>query len=583
MSSTPFDTPGSADGIFLSLQQRVLRGIRWISIGGAPLLIVIWELHRRRSGADVWLPVTFQIVLLAGLALQHGWFRRRSPRANGYFLMVWFGALASLSQLFSGPLTSNGIAWACTAMLGVFLVHARAGAAVVGAYCALGVLQAAAVHSGWLPGPRDLAPAGGLPTLIRVAVTGLIPLVMCYFAFVLLCQSLAHTLARLFAERQRSETALEAQRAAEQTMRANQHFEALGKLASGVAHDVNNALTTVQCSAELLQQGLAAGDERQLAEDIMHASRAAAQTTRQLLAFSRRAFCTPTPICPAREVEIVARLVARLLPANVRLNVQCSTNRRILADAGDLRQALLNLILNARDAMPHGGLLAITVADHSESDAPHVIIQVADQGSGIPPEILPRIFEPFFTTKPTGRGTGLGLAMVRALAEEVGGTVTVKTSPPHGTIFSLVFPECPQPEPTAAALSDLQGAPAGHLLLVEARDELRAILERVLRRGGYAVSACADSEEACRQLASRVRFDLLCVDSDSDGVLVREFQARFPDAPVLLCTGFPDQEWLREARGRGPLEVLRKPFSGTELLARTRALRPPSALAAHRS
>lgn len=574
----PADHAGhdSAEKILLSLQQRILVNLSRVIAAGAPTLALLWEYYRREAGPDNPIPLVFQFTLLAGVVAHYLLLRRRDPAVRGLFLVIWFGALASLSQVFNGPLPSNGIAWACATMLGVFFLGSRTGLAVMGAFAAISVVQYFGIRAGWLPFPRDLSLASGPVTILRVAGTGLIPMAMCHVAFAYVCRSWTDSLASAVAERREREAAREAQRLAEATMEANQHFEALGKLSSGVAHDVNNALTVVQCNAELLHHLSPPGDNQTLASDILTAAQSAARTTRQLLSFTRRSVCTPRPVAPTRVVEIVSRLVARLLPANITLALRDTSNRQILVDEGDLQQALLNLVLNARDAMPDGGSITVAVEDATLADgSPGVSIRVSDTGIGIPPELLERVFTPFFTTKPAGRGTGLGLSMVRAFVEETGGTIKLESAAGRGTSISLLFPQAAAAAAPVLLASGSDNLPeSGRILLVEGRDNLRTILQRVLTRGGYTVTACSGIEEARTQLEGEPSFDLLCLDGGKGTAaiaLVRDMLARRPDARVLLCTGQLDDEWTEQSL---PVSVLRKPYTGTELLARVRSLRP---------
>lgn len=566
----------SAEKILLALQQRILGNLSWVIAAGSPPLLLVWEYYRREAGAGNAVPLLFQLTLLAGVVLHYGLLRRGTPRVRGLILVGWIGALASLSQIFNGPLPSNGIAWTCAAMLGTFFVGHRAGLAVMAGFVVVTIVQIYGIRGGWLPLPRDLTLSGGPLTILRVAGTGLIPMAMCHVAFANVCRSWTSSLMRAVEERRERDAAREAQRLAEATMEANQHFEGLGKLSSGVAHDVNNALTVVQCNAELLEHLSPPGENRTLAGDILTAARSAAQTTRQLLSFTRRSICAPRPIAPGRIVETVGRLVTRALAANIRLVLRDNSSRPILVDEGDLQQALLNLVLNARDAMPDGGKITVTVEDATLANgSPGVALRIRDTGTGIPPDLLARVFTPFFTTKPAGRGTGLGLSMVKSFVDEAGGTITLDSKPNQGTTVSLLFPAAALASGPAAVEFAPENLPeSSRILLIENRDDLRSILQRVLTRGGYAVTACTNLDEARACWEKEPTFDLLCLDGGKGAAaleLVKEMLARRSDLRVLLCTGQLDEEWQNQSLA---VSILRKPYTGTELLARVRSLRP---------
>jgi CheY-like chemotaxis protein len=260
-----------------------------------------------------------------------------------------------------------------------------------------------------------------------------------------------------------------------------------------------------------------------------------------------------------------------LLPAEIEVQCTATSTRRVFVDPADLQQALLNLAINARDAMPDGGRLDLRVDDSPSSDGrPGVAIQVADTGAGIPPEIKERLFEPFFTTKPPGKGTGLGLTMVRQFADQAGGRVEVQSALDRGSVFTLWLPE------SRVAGYDPEAAPAllqgtgEMLLLVEDRPEVLNVARRTLERGGYAVESAADGAAAIALMETDGRFDLLCIDASIPGPGSAEVIARFretnPGRPVLLCAGNVTDPRVTTLIETGAIPVLAKPFTATELL-----------------
>ncbi len=516
--------------------------------------------------------------ILGGSVAQFLLRRRLTVEQAAYLFLTWLMVMLVTAMLHLGPLLGLGGAWAVSILIAIFFIGQRAGLILLLGYAAIALLQMALVQAQILPYPHEFARAGGMGVLIRTYFGGLAALVLCLAAFSIMHGALRRALYRMAEEKQQRDQAEAARLRAEETMKANQHFEALGKLASGVAHDVNNALTSVLGHAELLSYSLPPGEEQLYTQDIIAAARSAAHTTRQLLGLNRRAATQPASIPPSQVVETVSRLIQRLLPEHIQVEVDCRSERLVLVDPADLQQALLNLVLNARDALPRGGRILLRVTDHPAPDGAegHIVqVEVTDNGHGIAPDVLPRIFEPFFTTKPVGHGTGLGLAMVRLFMDEAGGQVRVASQPGRGTTVTLTFPESHLPADAPAHRPDATATRSNQrVLVVEDQPELGALMERVLSRGGYAVRVVPSPEGALAALAGPEHFDLLC----TDGVIgttpvhtvIDKFRARAPRAPVLVCTGHLDDELVRHGIAVRELNLLRKPFTGTELLARVR-------------
>lgn len=532
----------------------------WSIASYGVIQMLLW--HTRPEGSRQPLSYVFEAILLVGLTLQYLGLNRLTIRQNGILFISWLGLMDLLIWVTSGPGMASAIALICTILVALFFINKRAGAVVVLGFGLFIVVHAVLVGRGLLPPYLGLnsRPVTTL-LLLRAGLSAFGMLAVGYAIFALIHHVLFQSLAQMTEERQRRDQI-------EVTMRANQHFEALGKLASGVAHDVNNALTTVLGNAELLKMGLPPGEQQACAQDILTAAHAAAQTTRQLLNLNRHSACHPVRTDPAEAVRTVSRLFGRLLPEPIRLELQCHSRRSVLVDPLDLQQALLNLLLNARDALPGGGVITLGTEDGADGD---VKVSVSDSGRGIPAEVLPRIFEPFYTTKPTGQGTGLGLAMVWSFAEDSGGSVTAHNLAGGGACFTLSFPECPAP-----ALATPARRPAARvgrrILLVEELAGLRSLLLRVVQRDGHEVTGVASANEALQRLRTGEKYDLLCTDLSPDGPqmmdLIAEFQRERPQAPVLLCTGHADQILASERLLRSGVDVLSKPFTGSEFLAR---------------
>ncbi len=578
----PAPTP-EADTILADVQARAMQVITTCSLVAGPGVFILSELSNWFHPDTSWLFIVGRYDLLVGPVLQFLLRHRLTLRQQTWLYLTWLGIICTAAFLHIGALMGSGIGWAMLALSATFFLGRRLGAGVLAGFASLAILQLVLVHQGWLTPPHDLQlpddQAARVATLVRINVSAFLVLLLCYGLFALIHETLKQALIRMAEAQQLHGTAEAARVRAEETMQANQHFEALGQLASGVAHDVNNALTSVLGHAELLRYSLPAGEEQTYTEDIIAAARSAAQTTRQLLSLNRRTLCQPVSLAPGPVVETVGRLVQRLVPESIQIVVEGHSPRLILVDPADLQQALLNLLLNSRDALPRGGTITLRITDQpaaAPGERPTVRLEVADTGIGIAPEILPRIFEPFFTTKPVGRGTGLGLAMVRRFMDEAGGQINVASTPGAGTTVALVLPESPLPADDPGPLDADEARPGNgqRILVVEDQPELCALIQRVLTRGGYAVRTEPSTTAALAALEGTEAYDLLCTDgiigTTPAHTLIGRFREKRPDAPVLVCSGHLDDELVRHGIALREISLLRKPFTGTELLARVR-------------
>lgn len=366
-----------------------------------------------------------------------------------------------------------------------------------------------------------------------------------------------------------------------------QKMEALGRLAAGVAHDFNNVLQTILASCSLLLEEPETAARQELLEEILRGCSSAAALTRQLLDIGRSDRAEPGGSDAGRVVREVARLLERVLGEDIRLEVEVDpTPLWVRGNAGGLEQILLNLAINARDAMPRGGVLrlearAVTLADEDICDhplarpGPHVMLQVVDTGTGIPPEILDHIFEPFFTTKPADRGTGLGLASTYGIVRRLGGHLRVDTSVGEGSRFRIYLPR----DRHGGAVAQARGTPrlgveggTERLLLVDDNVSVLRLMQRVLERSGYTVLTATSGEEAVALLDRHV--DLVILDVVLPGLGGRELMHRFkevhPEVRVLLTSGYSADEVAH--RLEGPDAFLEKPFTPKALLEAIRAV-----------
>jgi PAS domain S-box-containing protein len=370
--------------------------------------------------------------------------------------------------------------------------------------------------------------------------------------------------------------------ALEEQLRQAQKMEAVGQLAGGVAHDFNNILATITGFAELLQHGLDEGDQRRSdVEEILKATRRAAGLTRQLLAFSRKQVLQPVTLDLNQLVTETAAMLRPLLGATLNIVTAPSpTPVSVVADRTQLEQVLLNLALNARDAMPDGGTLTMTVstAASPRGAAPMAVIAVRDTGVGMPPDVMARVFEPFFTTKPVGKGTGLGLATVHGIVQQSGGSVQVESQPGAGATFTVLLPLAAAEPPAAEAAhtADTERG-AGTVLLVEDEAPLRTVAKRVLERAGYRVLTAEHGQDALRVLAeAREPIDVLLSDVTMPELSGIELAAiaseHMPGIRVVLMSGFADAELGAVGAKHHVHAFVAKPFAVTALLDAVRGV-----------
>ena len=360
----------------------------------------------------------------------------------------------------------------------------------------------------------------------------------------------------------------------EAELRQAQKMEAIGRLAGGIAHDFNNLLTVINGNADVLRTQVAEANVG-LADEIVRAGEQAATLTRQLLAFSRKGVIAPRVLCPNTIVEGVRRMLARLVGERVRLVTEFDpTAGCVRIDPGQLEQALLNLAVNARDAMPHGGTL--TIRTWAGSD--HVRIEVADTGAGMDAPTRARAFEPFFTTKPAGEGTGLGLATVKGIVEQAGGTVTVASEPGRGSTFTIDLPlSADARAPESSTKPPPPPANREVILLVEDEPAVQLLERRVLEMGRYEVLVASSGEEALNLLDGHEgRIDLLVTDVVMPGMTGRELAEavahRRPGLRALFLSGYAPDEVLRQGVRAEEAHFLQKPFTPSSLLGKVREI-----------
>jgi PAS domain S-box-containing protein len=391
----------------------------------------------------------------------------------------------------------------------------------------------------------------------------------------------------------------------EEALSHAQRLESVGQLTGGIAHDFNNLLTVIQGSLQVLEELPALANDtwgQQLLASAARATRRGAELTGKLLAFSRRQLLQPSAVDVGQLLGSLADMLRRTLDQRIRIAVDvphaCPPAQ---ADPGQLEAALLNIAINARDAMPDGGTLRFRASAHArlppelrnqidgaaKPDQAFIAISISDSGTGMAEEVKERVFEPFFTTKEAGRGTGLGLSTVYGFVKQSGGAITLDSSLGAGTTITLYIPRtvADAPRPATSGFVPETLAPGLRVLLIEDDSEVRAVVRNFLQSMRCEVTVAATGEQALLALVPEARFDLLLTDialgAGMRGTeLATRVQKLYPRLAMLLMSGFSSE--LLDAGG-GPLptlELLRKPFTRDELsraIGRAVGFMPPSA------
>jgi two-component system NtrC family sensor kinase len=390
-------------------------------------------------------------------------------------------------------------------------------------------------------------------------------------------------LRREIVERERSDVAL---RVAEEQLRQAQKMEAIGHLAGGIAHEFNNLLQVIRGFTESAQEGLDTEDSRYANLDlVLQAADRAAAITQQLLRFGRKKSLDLTPQDPNQLIHCLTRMLAPLLGSSIQFHADLADVTRINADAALIEQVLMNLCLNARDAMPSGGSLWIATRQRALTDSndlslpagEYVEISVRDEGTGIPPEMRHRIFEPFFTTKTVGRGTGLGLATAYGIVKQHGGGIGVESDLGKGSAFRVFLPATSQLPDSSSGDSVTTMSSGEIILLAEDETTVRHIMARDLRNAGYIVLEASNGEEALelfRQNDHCIDLTLLDAVMPKLGGLAafEEIRRQRPAAKVAFCSGYTHLHDDRETPFATGVPLIRKPFRRGSFLRSVRAV-----------
>ena len=375
----------------------------------------------------------------------------------------------------------------------------------------------------------------------------------------------------------------------EDQLRQAQKMEAIGRLAGGVAHDFNNLLTAIIGYTDVIFERLPEDDQtRRDVGEIRKAADRAAALTRQLLAFGRKQFLHPEVLDLNETATGLMQMLPRVIGEHIQTVPRLAPNlRRVQADRSQMEQVLVNLVLNARDAMPTGGVITIETSDTeltpariaaeglSVAPGPYVMLSVTDTGTGMDARTRAHAFEPFFTTKPTGKGTGLGLATVYGIVDQSGGAITIKTALGHGTSIRIYLPAVAAPieiRPVEPAPAITYGTES--ILLVEDNDAVRELAQRTLKSRGYAVIEARNGDEAIDLVARGAHAQLLLTDVVMPGLSGPNLAARLlqqnPRLRVLYMSGFNEDSAAAHGTFWGGVPLLQKPFTPNQLAERVR-------------
>lgn len=381
------------------------------------------------------------------------------------------------------------------------------------------------------------------------------------------------------------------QKKLEQQFAQAQKTQAVGQLAGGIAHDFNNLLTAIIGFCDLLLQRIMPNDPSFV--DIMHIKQnanRAANLVRQLLAFSRRQSLQPRRINVAETMSDLSALLRRLIGSQIEFHLHQNRNLwPVKADVGQFEQVIINLVVNARDAMESGGILTLETSNYTNKVAKnlgndimlpgdYVLISVKDSGCGIAPDLIKSIFEPFFSTKPKGQGTGLGLATVYGIVKQTGGVIDVESQVGGGSTFKVYLPRCRDTEevvvPEKKRVQDVTGTET--ILLVEDEDAVRIFASRALRDKGYRVLEAANGKDALHLIHEGARPNILITDvsmPEMDGpTLSSEIQKILPEIPTIFMSGYAEETFRKNLSENQKLHFLLKPFTLRDLATKVREI-----------
>ncbi|HVZ71059.1 MAG TPA: ATP-binding protein [Polyangia bacterium] len=556
---------------------RLLRAFAAIFALSLVLIVATMHGHRERIGLMI---AAIAALAIVGVPAVTG---RPSGAARAWLVIAPAMVVPIFGFMFAGFLSGPGVSLTVTLLLAGLLLGPRAMIGLTLFALAAISLVAWAIVTKHLPppNPHDHDMTLALPWARSLTVTFLAISVF-GGSMIAVVARMERSLRLARQETRLRERAEQARAEAERAALESKQLELVGRLAAGVAHDFNNSLTVIIGNAELIRHDLGArGEELDLAEGILHSSRRLAELTKQLLAYSRKARMVKTPIDLHAVVRGTLSLVRRSAHPNLEIVTRLDApSATVSADVTLIESAILNLFVNAIDAMPDGGTLTIATTavilsvDAGEAKGmapgPALRLEVRDTGAGIAPDVLPHIFDPFFTTKPVGGGTGLGLAAVAGTIKAHGGKVEVESAVGAGATFRVFLPAG---EPRAAATpAPIEEAVRGdgHILLVEDDAMVSLTAVATLESLGYRVTRAADGEAATELVRAQPRgFDLVLLDLRMPGWSGEEtftrMRAIVPALKVLVWSGYAAEQDVGGMLARGAVGFVQKPYRVAEL------------------
>jgi len=521
---------------------------------------------RLYRGDGILASLLVPMVYMAGILLMPLVLKHCSVAGVGRHLALWLSAIAIANQLSHKLILGSVVCWMVTAVVcGVFVD-------LLFLVCITGLMVAGYVLSHAFLGL-------GMNELSITIVTLFFSMLGVAVGVRFIRLMLVDAFEREVLLRRQVEESDSARRDAERSLTAAQHYSVLGRIAGGVAHDMNNVLTVVFSTSDLLLMGLPEEQARTCINDMKCIAEEMATSTRELLSYVPRSRCVPRLVCASEVVDRMGRTLRRVLPEKIELACDTSGKGLVLMDPSDLQRVVLNLVVNARDAMPEGGRISVSVCEKAgASGEGEVCIEVLDTGTGMSEEVQKRLFEPFFTTKPAGHGTGLGLKMVRQMIEESGGSVSVRSTLGRGSCFILRLPlheGCVDGRAAAVPKASSHGV-GGRVLLAVQWPHLRELARSILERGGFTVCCLHDGGDPLRMIAEDPAADLLLLDTDYRGAetaaVCDAFVRRSPGAGILLMIGAVQGEGLAALMRQRGVDSIERPFSATQLLGKVDAL-----------
>jgi signal transduction histidine kinase len=580
--------PAMTDGRHVPWREALLERLLAVctGVGFAAVAFSLLVSHGRQQIAALW---SFGLIALLGAALlRRGWpYALRAGLVVGTFAVGSLMAFAVVGFHGTAPLLGAGAVVAAALLFGrkqMWLVLGLlvAGVSAAGAAMVTHALPIPDPASVSLTAVRAWSRAGTVAFSIWVLIGFAVTFAVEHIEAAARAEHEALTALR--EETARRESAEQHRKDAERVAQQAQKLEVVGQLAAGVAHDFNNLLAVVQCWAELGAKPAADPARREEARaSILAASSQGAALARQLLTIGRRSSRAVRDVRLDQAVDAALFVVRRVLPEDIELVVEHAGGAVVRADEMDVQQVALNFVVNARDAMPGGGRLRVTtgVRDVAVEEAAvggalgvgkWAFLAVEDSGTGVDPALRERIFEPFFTTKPQGSGTGLGLATVLYIARENGGTIALDSRPSQGAKFTFHWPALaaesltlPSVSPTRAAILAREAS----ILVVEDDVAIRQLMKSILEEGGHRVLTAADGHRALQLIGGADKLDLLCTDGVLPGqsapTVIAAFEAAHPKRPVLVVSGYVQEELTLRGIEEGRYRLLRKPFTVGDL------------------